>query len=187
MEENKIEVDESSKLLLERIYQGCKSNVYVLKQIINKTVNENYKNQLEKNSNEFLKVLNECLAVASTFNVNLMDINLLKKTKLKATIKFNSFVDDSTQNTTKMILTLFNEEIYSVIKALDCTPNCVENVKTITLKYNKALEKSINDTKKYLLNDPSKFNEITKNKKQEDNSKKKKSKKNKKDKEATQK
>ncbi len=176
MSEN-ILLEDNSKIVLEKTYLGCKSNVYLLKQVISKTVNDNYKNQLEKNRDSFLKIINDCLAVASAFNTTLCDINFLKKAKLSAILKFNLFADDSTQNSAKTILTFMNQEMFNTIKVLDANDNCLDEIKNIALTYNKTLEKCIADTKKYLLNDPSKYDEITKKKKEKIDGKKKKAKK----------
>lgn len=178
--ENNIMFDDTSKNLLERIYQGNKSNIYVLNNLICKTVNENFKSQLEKNRDSLLRIINDCLAISSNLNTNLQDITLLKKAKLKSIIKFNNIVDNSTENSTKTLLTLFNEEIFNIIKALDCNENSSEEIKKLALLYNKTLEKCINDTKKFLIKDPNRFDDILQKKKDNKNeNKKKKLKKNK--------
>ena len=172
--DDKIMIDESSIQLLQKIYLGCKGNIYALNYAIKQTVNTNFKNQLQKNCNENLKIINCCLGSASKLKISLMDINFIKKTKIKSILKFNSFVDDSTQNSAKQILTLLSAEIFNTIKAIDCTPNCIEEVKNIAISYNKVLEKCVAETKKFLLNDPSKFEDMMQKKKESKVTKKKK-------------
>ncbi len=154
-------LSENSKNLINFVYQSCNNIVLITRTISKKTSSESFKEHLEKNASNFLKIINDCFTLSKEHNINLQDINIFKKTKLKTLINLNIILDNTTENLAKIILVNMNENIINLIKQLDCCPNSDEEIKKVALTLNKLEEKFIHETKKFLLKDPTSYGELT--------------------------
>ncbi len=174
MEETNLK-DENNKCLLEQLYNISKQLYALVNTVQEKTCNESFKSQLQKNKQDFCEFKAECETLAKTLGISLQEMNWFKKFKNSASLNFNILFEDGTEALAKHIIVIFNRNIIDLITAVDNCPNSIEEVKNVELELRKYLEKNLENYKKYLVKNPSAFNKktITKKSEQTDKLKKK--------------
>lgn len=156
--------DDNSKKLLNTVYELSLKTYNTLNFIFNKTCSELLKNNIVKSKDFLVAIKSECETLAKTTDIQLLEFNWFKKTRINLVLNFNALIFDSTENLSKILVSEFNSAVIRIIYDIDNNPNAISEIIEIAQNLKKFLEKQYESYKKFLVKNPAEYGKSKDNK-----------------------
>ena len=141
---------EKFNMFINSIYQNLSTSIQAIDDILSNTKNTKLKEEISKQSSNYLALQKECECIAKAENINLKDNQWFEKARLWTSIKMTTTFDKSTRNIAEKMMIGTIMGIISCYEDLCDYEDESEELKELSKKLCSMQEANFDSLKQYL-------------------------------------